>query len=122
MVHVPPELYELIRLVVHLAGCLYAEYGGRFRHSLRALTHDLRLGLRYDEAKRRTHDQDHAHSFSELLGQLQDDSDIVSIKHAPKRRRQEYFSGGCFHPPPRPCFLFEVHRASMMNLSALKRV
>ena len=28
VVDVPPEVYELVRLVVHLASCLYAEYGG----------------------------------------------------------------------------------------------
>ena len=31
-----PEVYELVRLVVHLARCLYAECGGRLRHPLRA--------------------------------------------------------------------------------------
>ena len=36
MVGVPPKEYELVRLVVHLARCLYAEYSGRLRHSLRA--------------------------------------------------------------------------------------
>ena len=33
---VPPEVYKLVRLVVHLARCLYAEYGGGLRHPLRA--------------------------------------------------------------------------------------
>ena len=28
MVDVPPAEYNLVRLVVHLARCLYAEYGG----------------------------------------------------------------------------------------------
>ena len=32
VVDVPPELYELVRLVVHLARCLYAECGGGLRH------------------------------------------------------------------------------------------
>ena len=32
----PPEVYKLVRLVVHLARCLYAEYGGGLRHPLRA--------------------------------------------------------------------------------------
>ena len=36
MVDVPPEVNELVRLVVHLAGCLYAEDGGGLRHPLRA--------------------------------------------------------------------------------------
>ena len=35
-VDVPPEIYELVRLVVHLARCLYPEYGGGLRHPLRA--------------------------------------------------------------------------------------
>ena len=30
------EVYELVRLVVHLARCLYAEYDGGLRHPLRA--------------------------------------------------------------------------------------
>ena len=33
VVDVPPEVYELVRLVVH---CLYAEWGGGLRHPLRA--------------------------------------------------------------------------------------
>ena len=36
MIYVPPEVYELVRLVVHLARCLYAEYDGGVRHPLRA--------------------------------------------------------------------------------------
>ena len=32
----PPEVYELVRLVVHLGRCLYAECGGGLRHPLRA--------------------------------------------------------------------------------------
>ena len=36
MVDVSPEVYKLVRLVVHLARCLYAEYGGELRHPLRA--------------------------------------------------------------------------------------
>ena len=36
VVDVPPEVYELVRLVVHLACCIYAECGGRLRHPLRA--------------------------------------------------------------------------------------
>ena len=34
LVDVPPEVYKLVRLVVHLARCLYAEYGGGLRHPL----------------------------------------------------------------------------------------
>ena len=33
---VPPEVYKLVRLVVHLPHCLYAENGGGLRHRLRA--------------------------------------------------------------------------------------
>ena len=35
VVDVPPEVYKLVRLVAHLARCLYAEYGGGLRHPLR---------------------------------------------------------------------------------------
>ena len=31
-VDIPPKVYELFLLVVHLAGCLYAEYSGGLRH------------------------------------------------------------------------------------------
>ena len=36
VVDIPPQLYELVRLVVHVARCLYAEYGGGLRNPLRA--------------------------------------------------------------------------------------
>ena len=36
VVDVPPEVYKLVRLVVHLARCLCAENGGGLRHPLRA--------------------------------------------------------------------------------------
>ena len=36
LVDIPPAAYKLVRLVVHLARCLYAEYGGGLRHPLRA--------------------------------------------------------------------------------------
>ena len=36
VVDVPPEVYELVRSVVHLACCIYAECGGRLRHPLRS--------------------------------------------------------------------------------------
>ena len=36
MVDVPSELYKLVRLVVLLARCLYAECSGGLRHPLRA--------------------------------------------------------------------------------------
>ena len=47
------------------------------------------LGLRYGEVKRRAHDYDHPHNLSRLLGRMRDDPGIVSVKHAPKRRRQK---------------------------------
>ena len=34
VVDVSPEVYKLVRLVVHMACCLYAECGGGFRHPL----------------------------------------------------------------------------------------
>ena len=36
VVDIPPEVYALVGLVLHLANCLYAEYGGGLRHPLRA--------------------------------------------------------------------------------------
>ena len=36
VVDVSPEVYKLVRLVVHLACCLYAEWGGGLWHALRA--------------------------------------------------------------------------------------
>ena len=36
VVDVSPEVYKLVRLVVHLARCLYAGYSGEPRHLLRA--------------------------------------------------------------------------------------
>ena len=36
VVDVPPEVYKLVRLVVHLVSCLYAEHGGGLRDPLRA--------------------------------------------------------------------------------------
>ena len=94
VVDVPPEVYELVRLVVHLAFCLYAECGGGLRHPLRALTHNLSLGLRHGERPRPLH------HLPQLLGGLRDDPGIVSVKHAQKRRRQDWLSGSCFPPPP----------------------
>ena len=68
VVDVSPEVYKLVCMVVHLARCLYAECGGGLRHPLRAYAHDLSLGLRYSEAKRRAHDHDHPHHLPQLLG------------------------------------------------------
>ena len=31
VVDVPPEVYQLVHLVVHLVGCFFAEYGGGLR-------------------------------------------------------------------------------------------
>ena len=47
VVDIPRVVYELVRLVVHLVRCLYAEYGGGLRHPLHAYTYDLSLGLQY---------------------------------------------------------------------------
>ena len=71
VIDVPPEVYELVRLVVHLTRCPYAEYGG-LRHRLRAYTHDFSLCLQYGETKRRAHDHNHPHHLSQLLGGLRD--------------------------------------------------
>ena len=87
VVDVPPEVYELVRLVVHLAHCLYAEYGVGLRYPFRAQTHDLSLGVRYGEAKHRAHNHDYTPDLPPLLGRLRDDSNIVSVQHALKRCR-----------------------------------
>ena len=36
VVDVPPEVYELLRLVVHMPRCLYAARGGGLQHPLLA--------------------------------------------------------------------------------------
>ena len=54
-----------------------------------ARNHYLGLGLRYGEAKRRTHGYDYPHRLPQLLGRLRDDPGIVSLKHALKRHRQD---------------------------------
>ena len=48
VVDVPPEVYEIVRLFVYLAGSPDAECGGGIRHPPCAPTHDLSLGLRTD--------------------------------------------------------------------------
>ena len=93
VVDVPPEVYELVRLVVHLARCLYAECGDGLRHPLRA------------------HNHDHPYHLPQLLGGLLDNPGIVHIKLAPKQRRQDWLSGNCLPPPPRPLFLPQVHQS-----------
>ena len=42
---------------------------------------------------------------------MRDDPGIVSVKHAPKRRRQDWLSGGCFPPAPRPSLFVHVHQS-----------
>ena len=108
VVDVPPEVYELVRLVVHLARGLYAECGGGLRHPLRALTHDLSLGLRYGEAKRRAHDHDHLHHLPQLLGGLRDDPGIISVSmpHSSVAR-----TGSPAVASPCPLFLPRVHQS-----------
>ena len=73
--------------------------------------HNLSFGLRYGGAKRRTHDHKHPNHFPQLLGRLRDGSDIVSVRHAPKRRLQDWLSYGCFPPPSRPRFLPQMHQS-----------
>ena len=76
----------------------------------------------YDEAKHHAHDHDHAHHIPQLLEQLRDESSIVGIKHAPKRRHRGWLTGGCFPRPTAPVFVPRFTKAFMMPLSALKRV
>ena len=79
VVNRPSEVYELVRLFVYLAGCLDAECGGGIRYPPRAQTHDLSLGLRNGETKRRAHGHDHNHHLPALPRRLRDDSGIVSV-------------------------------------------
>ena len=67
MVDVPPEVYEMVHLFLHLAGSLDAESGGGIRHPPCAQTHDLSLGPRNGEPERRAHGHDHNHPLPELL-------------------------------------------------------
>ena len=123
MVGVSPGVYELVPLIVYLTRCFYAECAGGLRHLLRTKTHDVSLGLRYGEAKRRAHDHDHPHYLPQLLGGLRDDPGIVSVKHVLRWRRQDRLSGSCFPPPPPALSLFlRSTKASMMSLSTSKRV
>ena len=106
-----PQVYELVRLVVHLVGCPYVGYGGFLRHPLRALTYDLSLSLRYDEVKRRAHDHVHAHHLPELLWQILGDSGIIIVQRTSQQSHQGWLSVGCSPSPPRPCSLPEVHQS-----------
>ena len=47
-----------------------------------------------------TYTTNHPHHLPQLLGRLRDDSVVVSVKYAPKRRRQDWLSDDCFPPPP----------------------
>ena len=67
VVYVPPELYEIVRLLVYLAGSLDAESGSGTRHPPCAQTHYLSLGLRNGETKRHAHGHDPIHHLPELL-------------------------------------------------------
>ena len=93
VVDVAPEVYELVRLV---------ECGGGLRQSPLCVNTSSQSWPPIREAKRRAHDHDHPHHLSRLLGGLRDAPGIVSVKHAPKQRRQDWLSGNCFPPPPPP--------------------
>ena len=69
--------------------------------------------------KRHAHDHDPPYNLPQLLGGLRDDPGIVSVKHASKRRRHDWLSGSCLLAP---FFFLRYTKASMMSLSALKRV
>ena len=101
-----PQVYELVRLVVHLTGCLYVGYGGFLRHPLRALTYDLNLSLRYGEAKRRAHDHNHPHHLHELRCQIPGDSGIIIVQHASQQSQKGWLSVGCSPSPPQPLLSF----------------
>ena len=107
-----PKIYEqLVCLVVHRAGHLYAGYVGFLRHPLRAITYDVSLGLRHRGAKRHAYDHDYAHHLPGLLWQVLGDSGIIIVQHASQQSHKGWLSFGCSPPPPRPCFLPEVHQS-----------
>ena len=120
--NVPPEVYKLVRWVVRLARYLYAKCGSGLPNHLCKQTHDLSLGLRYGEVKRHAHNHAHPHQLLQLLGGLREHPGIVSVKHSPKRRRQDWLSGSYFPPPPRIRLSPQVHQSVHDVLSALKRV
>ena len=80
----------------------------------------LRFRQPMQRVKKLYHDD--PYHLPQLLGWLRDDPGIVSVKHAPKRRRQDWLSGSAFPRPPAPFFFLRWTKASMMSLSALKRV
>ena len=108
VVGVPPEVYELVRLVVHLVGCFYAEYdgGGLVRkHMVSVLASDT---VRPNAAHTTTIIA--SIIFLSCSGDCET-TPASSVKHAPKRRRQGWFSGGCSPPTSRPRFLPRVHQS-----------
>ena len=115
-----PQVYELVRLVVHLAGCLYVGYGGFLRHPLRALTYDLNLSLRYGEAKRRAHVTPIIFMSCAVKFQATLASSSYSMPHSKVKRAG---SPSVAPPrPPAPILFLRCTRESVKSLSGLKRV
>ena len=74
IVYAPVDLDGLVGVVVdvspevlYLAGSLDSECSGGIRHPPCAQTHDLSLGLRNGQTKRRARGHDHIHHLPELL-------------------------------------------------------
>ena len=67
VVDVPPEVYEIMRLFLYLAGSLDAECGGGIRHPPCAQIHDLSIGLRNGQTVRCANGHDHIQRLLELL-------------------------------------------------------
>ena len=89
----------------------YNEYDSGHRHPLRALTHDLSLAS--DTARpNAVHMATITPSSFSAARAIARRFRHVSVKHAPKRRRQDWLSRGCFPPPLHPSFLLQVHQAS----------
>ena len=115
MIGVPPEVYELVHLDVDMA-----KDSGIFVVRKQIISV---FSLLYGETKRRAHDHDHPRYLPQLLGEMRDDSGVISVKDAPKRPRQGWLSGGCFPlPPPAPLFLLRCTKASVISVSFLKCV
>ena len=87
VVDISPEVDELVCLGINLACCLYTDYGGGLRHPLvrkhmvSVLASDtVRSNLAHTTMIT-------LHHLPQLLWRLLDNPGIVSVKHAPKRRR-----------------------------------
>ena len=110
VISVPPEVYELVRLIVHIA----MDFGLSFARK-RIISIFASYTVR---PKRRAHDPDQPHDLPQLLA-----FGIVSVMGASKWLHQGWLSGGCYSlPPPAPLLFLRCTKAFVMSLSSLKHV